>query len=94
MATAVTNVDNLSSPSSKTILDEVDLLKDQLQLVHNENKEIKQQLGSMKSKHEEQIKKMQRILEDLVSEIDEEKKTRLALHVEIERLKKNITLNQ
>ena len=67
----------------------VDLLKGRLQLVHNENKEIKQQLGSMKRNHKEQIKKMQRILEDLVSEIDEEKKSRLAFHVEIERLEKN-----
>ena len=48
------------------------------------------ELVDLKKVHDEQMKKMQRKLVDLIGEIDEEKKTRLALQVELERLKKTI----
>jgi SH3 domain-containing kinase-binding protein 1 len=79
------------------LLDEIQSLKGELDVVrresartHQDHKGLQSELGDIKRAHEEQMKKMQKRLQDLVSEIDDEKKTRLALQVELERLKKTI----
>ena len=79
------------------LLDEIQALKGELDVVRkesartqNDHKGMQSELGEIKRAHDEQMKKMQKRLQDLVSEIDDEKKTRLALQVELERLKKTI----
>jgi len=92
MATGVTILE--TSPSNKEIFNEVDLLREQLESVRSENGCIREELRSLKTEQEEAMRKMKKKFADLVSEIDEEKKTRLALQVELERIKKNIMLYQ
>ncbi len=92
MATGVTILE--SGSSNKEIFSEVDSLRDQLNSVKSENKFIKEELKGLRAEQEEAMRKMKKKFADLVSEIDEEKKTRLALQVELERIKKNIMLYQ
>jgi len=92
MATGVTILE--TSPSNKEIFNEVDSLREQLNSVRSENGCIREELRSLKTEQEEAMRKMKKKFADLVSEIDEEKKTRLALQVELERIKKNIMLYQ
>jgi hypothetical protein len=80
-----------------TLMEEIQNLKGELDLVKKEStrtnsdyKGLQSELGEIRRGHDEQMKKMQKRLQDLISEIDEEKKTRLALQVELERLKKTI----
>ena len=100
MVTAITNVDNYSHNSPHVLLDEIGMLKEELEAmkknsaqIKTEFKQVKVELGDLRSLHDEQMRKMQRKLFDMVTEIDEEKKTRLALQVELERIKKTIMNN-
>lgn len=72
---------------------EIDLIKQSSIEMQNEYKKVQNELVEVKRHHDDQMKKMQKKLNDLIFEIDEEKKTRLALQVELERLKKTIMLN-
>ncbi|RNA32855.1 hypothetical protein BpHYR1_017175, partial [Brachionus plicatilis] len=72
---------------------EVETLKVSAAEAHNESERVKVQLDQLKKINEEQTKKMTMKMNELIFEIDEEKKTRLALQVELERLKKTILLN-
>jgi predicted nucleic acid-binding Zn-ribbon protein len=83
-----------------TFADELAVLKGELDTVRkssaqtqNEYKNVQNELNDLKKTHDDQMKKMQKKLHDLITEIDEEKKTRLALQVELERLKKTILSN-
>ena len=83
--------------SQQSLVDEIGLLKEELDSIkknstqmQNDYKTVQSELTDLKKIHEEQMKKMSRKLVDLISEIDDEKKTRLALQVELERLKKTI----
>ena len=83
--------------SQQSLIDEVAYLKDELDTIkknstqsQSDYKSVQNELNDLKKVHDEQMKKMQRKLVDLINEIDEEKKTRLALQVELERLKKTI----
>ena len=83
-----------------TFADELAVLKLELDTVRkssaqtqNEYKNVQNELNDLKKTHDDQMKKMQKKLHDLIAEIDEEKKTRLALQVELERLKKTIMSN-
>ena len=95
-----------SSPSNQNqidnsiLIDELKSLKLELDTVKKDSsqfqtefKSVQTELLEFKKIQEEQTKKMQRKLQDLINEIDEEKKTRLALQVELERLKKTIMNN-
>ena len=83
-----------------TFADELAVLKLELDTVRkssaqtqHEYKNVQNELNDLKKTHDDQMKKMQKKLHDLITEIDEEKKTRLALQVELERLKKTIMSN-
>lgn len=83
--------------SQQSLIDEISYLKEELDSIkknssqiQNDYKSVQIELVDLKKVHDEQMKKMQRKLVDLIGEIDEEKKTRLALQVELERLKKTI----
>lgn len=96
---------NNKSPTSDLNLtgsfaDELALLKLELDTVRQnsfqtqfEYKNVQTELNDIKKSHESQMNKMEKKMFDLISEIDEEKKTRLALQVELERLKKTIMNN-
>lgn len=93
-------VSNITNASTNSLLEEITILKQELDTVrkdssqiHLDYKSVSGELSDLRNKHEDQMKKMQKKLENLVIEIDEEKKTRLALQVELERLKKTI-MNQ
>ena len=90
VTTAVTTLD---SPTQLSLAEDISFLKQELIAVRSENKLIRNELNSTKTQHENQLKKMNRNFTDLINEIDEEKKTRLALQVELERLKKTIEVN-
>ncbi len=95
---AAAAVNNTASQAiMTTLMDEIQNLKSELDLVKRESaktnaehKSVQSELAELKRGHDEQMRKMQKRLQDLVNEIDEEKKTRLALQVELERLKKTI----
>lgn len=72
---------------------ELDQVKKNSVKSQSDYKQVENELNELKKVHDEQMKKMQKRLQDLISEIDEEKKTRLALQVELERLKKTIMNN-
>ena len=95
VTTAAAN--NVSPAMMSTLVEEIQHLRQELDLVkkestqtHNDYKQVQTELSEIKKGHDEQMKKMQKRLQDLISEIDDEKKTRLALQVELERLKKTI----
>ena len=69
---------------------ELDTVRKSSAQTQNEYKNVQNELNDLKKTHDDQMKKMQKKLHDLITEIDEEKKTRLALQVELERLKKTI----
>jgi hypothetical protein len=77
----------------KSLKLELDTVKKDSSQFQTEFKSVQTELLEFKKIQEEQTKKMQRKLQDLINEIDEEKKTRLALQVELERLKKTIMNN-
>lgn len=94
VTTAVTTLDNLSQTQlGQNLAEDINFLKQELLAVRSENKLIRNELSTTKTQHENQIKKITRNFTDLINEIDEEKKTRLALQVELERLKKTIEVN-
>ncbi|CAF0913185.1 unnamed protein product [Brachionus calyciflorus] len=72
---------------------EIEAIKQSNHEVVGEYRKVQNELVEVRKQHEEQMKKMQKKLNDLIFEIDEEKKTRLGLQVELERLKKTIMLN-
>ena len=85
------------STATTQLIDEIGFLKQELEVVRKssaqiqtEYKNVQSEMADLKKSHDEQMKKMQKNLQDLVTEIDEEKKTRLALQVELERLKKTV----
>jgi len=91
---------NLNQIDNSHLIDELKSLKLELDTVKKDSsqfqtdfKSVQTELLEFKKIQEEQTKKMQRKLQDLINEIDEEKKTRLALQVELERLKKTIMNN-
>jgi chromosome segregation ATPase len=91
---------NNNNNSSSEITEEMSNLKIELESmkkmssqVQSDYKQVQTELSDLKKLHEEQMKKMQKRLNDLINEIDDEKKTRLALQVELERLKKTIANN-
>ncbi len=53
-------------------------------------KQLQAEQRTQKQYYDEQLQKLQKVFKDLVEEIDEEKKTRLGLQVELERLKKSV----
>lgn len=90
-----------NSSTSVGLIDDIGFLKQELESVRknstqiqNDYRLVQAELVDMKRVHEEQMRKMQKRLQDMVTEIDEEKKTRLALQVELERLKKTIMNSQ
>jgi hypothetical protein len=103
MATVMTTLDNFNhntNGSPQVLLDEIHTLKNELDTVKKNSNQIKtdfkqvqNELIDLKMQHDDQMKKMQRKLFDLINEIDEEKKTRLALQVELERIKKTLMNN-
>jgi SH3 domain-containing kinase-binding protein 1 len=93
-------VSNITNASTVSLLEEISLLKQELDSVRkdsgqiqNDYKLVSGELSELRKNHDDQMKRMQKKLQDLISEIDEEKKTRLALQVELERLKKTIMNN-
>lgn len=72
---------------------EIESLKQSALDAQTESKQVKMELIEIKKINEEQTKKMTKKMNELILEIDEEKKTRLALQVELERLKKIIWHN-
>ncbi len=93
-------VSNITNASTASLIEEISLLKQELDSVRKDSGQIQidyklvsGELSDLRKSHDDQMKKMQKKLQDLVSEIDEEKKTRLALQVELERLKKTIMNN-
>jgi hypothetical protein len=93
-------VSNITNTSTASLVEEVSLLKQELDGVRKDSTQIQLdykvvsgELNELKKNHDDQMKKMQKKLQDLIVEIDEEKKTRLALQVELERLKKNLMNN-
>lgn len=92
------NKDHSSSTTLiNNLVDEIQVLRQELDSIRKESsqthadfKSVQSELGEVKKSHDEQMKKMQKRLQDLISEIDDEKKRRLALEVELERLKKTI----
>lgn len=54
-------------------------------------KMVQSEASASKQASQEQILKMQKQLKELIDEIDEEKKTRLSLQVELERVKKTVS---
>jgi predicted nucleic acid-binding Zn-ribbon protein len=85
------------STATTQLIDEIGFLKQELEVVRKssaqiqtEYKNVQSEMADLKKSHDEQMKKMAKNLQDLVTEIDEEKKTRLALQVELERLKKTV----
>lgn len=51
------------------------------------------ELNELRRAHDDQMRKLHKNIQDIIVEIDDEKKTRLALQVELERLKKTIMNN-
>ncbi len=105
-STTIKNESVSSTPSipnqidNSHLIDELKSLKLELDTVKKDSsqfqtdfKSVQTELLEFKKIQEEQTKKMQKKLQDLINEIDEEKKTRLALQVELERLKKTIMNN-
>lgn len=93
-------VSNITNASTASLIEEIGFLKQELDSVrkdsgqiHNDYKLVSGELNELRKNHDDQMKRMQKKLQDLISEIDEEKKTRLALQVELERLKKTIMNN-
>ena len=93
---SITDEDRLENITG-SLADDLAVLKQELDTVRknsaqtqNEYKNVQNELNDLKKTHDDQMKKMQKKLHDLVTEIDEEKKTRRALQVELERLKKTI----
>ncbi len=70
--------------------EEIETLKRTTDQILNDYKQLQHETRMQKQSYDDQIQKLQKALKDLVEEIDEEKKTRLALQVEIERLKKTV----
>jgi predicted RNase H-like nuclease (RuvC/YqgF family) len=95
------NVSGLSSAvSNLTLVDEMSTLRHELDEVKKnatknqaEYASVQSELNNLRKLHDDQIKRMEKQMHDLIAEIDDEKKTRLALHVELERLKKTIMNN-
>jgi septal ring factor EnvC (AmiA/AmiB activator) len=75
----------------KSLKQEIDLLRDLTNKLASDYKQLQIESRSQKQSCDEQLVKFQKKLKDLVDEIDDEKKTRLALQVELERIKKTIT---
>ena len=91
------NLSNSLNNSNQNLFDEINLLKEEIENVKMSSSKIQTDyqrvqgdIVDMKKSHDEQMRKMQRIVNELINEIDEEKKTRLALQVELERIKKNL----
>lgn len=70
---------------------ELDTLKQLTLKLSNDYKQLQNETRTQKQTYDDQITRLQKKLKDLVDEIDDEKKTRLALQVELERIKKSIT---
>lgn len=97
MATTMTVVDatqsTLVAGSVDRLEKEIGSLKEELAVARSENQGLQVELSTFRNQHDEQVKKLQLQMLDLVGEIDEEKKTRLAFQVELERMKKTIMTN-
>lgn len=84
---------NLQDADLSAMRQEIESLKQSAMDAQTESKQVKMELIEIKKINEEQTKKMTKKMNELIMEIDEEKKTRLALQVELERLKKIIWHN-
>lgn len=97
MATTMTVVDatqsTLIAGSVDRLEKEIGYLREELAEARSENQGLQVELSTFRSQHDEQVKRLQLQMLDLVGEIDEEKKTRLAFQVELERMKKTIMTN-
>lgn len=78
----------------QTLRNEVESMKKSAVKSQQEMKSAyESEINELRRSHEEQMKKLQKNFQDVIVEIDDEKKTRLALQVELERLKKTIMNN-
>jgi SH3 domain-containing kinase-binding protein 1 len=87
----LTSTSSANNEEIKNLKQEIELLKEFTTKLSNDYKQLQIESKSQKQSNDEQLQKFQKKLKDLVEEIDEEKKTRLALQVELERIKKTLT---